>query len=137
MAVPVRVGHETIGFLLTGKVLREPPTEKGFEEFCQNLSRISAGMDPEALRDAYFRMHVVPGKSQKAILLLLGDFAEHLGEIANRLTLESCTKSRICSSASGATSTITSTRNCPSRSFRPGSAAASSTCASSSNVISE
>jgi AraC-like DNA-binding protein len=89
MAVPVRIGEETIGFLLTGRVLREAPSEDGFQEFGRNLSRVSTGVSLEKFRDPYFQSRFMPVKAQKAALALLKDFAGHLGAIANQITIES------------------------------------------------
>lgn len=66
-AVPVRLGRETIGFLLTGQVLREAPNERDFEEFKAVVRRSGARLDPENLREAYFQTPVVGPNVQREI----------------------------------------------------------------------
>ncbi|HEY8899755.1 MAG TPA: helix-turn-helix domain-containing protein [Chthoniobacterales bacterium] len=88
-AVPVRLGETTIGFLLTGQVLREAPSEKSFQEFRRRVGQTAASISPERLREAYFQTPVAGAKVQRAALHLLVIFAEHLASLANQIVLDS------------------------------------------------
>jgi AraC-like DNA-binding protein/ligand-binding sensor protein len=88
LAVPVRIGEDTVGFLLTGQVLREEPTEKAFAEFEARVRGTGVRLAPEKLRKAYFDTPVVGTNVQKAALRLLRIFAEHLASLANQIVLE-------------------------------------------------
>lgn len=89
IAVPVRLGNETIGFLLTGQVFREAPTEKAFAEFEARVRSTGARIPAASLRKAYFETPVVGTPVQKAAQRLLHIFAEHLASLANQIVLES------------------------------------------------
>jgi AraC-like DNA-binding protein len=88
IAVPVRLGNETIGFLITGQVLREEPTERAFAEFEERVRRTGVRLALASLRKAYFETPVVGTNVQKASQRLLHIFAEHLASLANQIVLE-------------------------------------------------
>ncbi|MDD5200439.1 MAG: helix-turn-helix domain-containing protein [Terrimicrobiaceae bacterium] len=86
-AVPVRLGRETIGFLLTGQVLREAPTVRDFEELRAVVDRTGTLIDAGSLRAAYFRTPVVGPNVQRAALRMLAIFAQHLASLANQIAI--------------------------------------------------
>jgi AraC-like DNA-binding protein len=88
-AVPVHLGDEIIGFLVTGQVLREKPTERSFEEFRARVAQTGARINPGKLRETYFQTPVSPASVQRAMLRLLAIFADHLASLANQIVIES------------------------------------------------
>ncbi len=87
-AVPVRLGHETIGFLQTGQVMRQKPTNAQFSRVSKQIEEQSLGLDQEKAREAYFQTPVVSEKKLDADAHLLSVFAEHLSMKANQIALQ-------------------------------------------------
>lgn len=84
-AVPVRVGSDTAGFLVTGQVLREKPTEAQFKAIAKKLD---PSVDRMEARKAYFSTPVVPKRMLESAVHLLTLFAEHLAIRANQLAVQ-------------------------------------------------
>jgi AraC-like DNA-binding protein len=86
-AVPVRLGHDVIGFLQTGQVFRQKPTATQFERAAEQLEKLGA---PERarLQEAYFQTPIVSTKKLDSILSLLAIFAEHLSMKSNQIAMQ-------------------------------------------------
>ena len=87
-AVPVRLGHDVIGFLQTGQVFRQKPTAVQFERAADELEKLGAGSERDQLREVYFQTPVVSAKKLDSILSLLGIFAEHLSMKSNQIAMQ-------------------------------------------------
>jgi AraC-like DNA-binding protein len=87
-AVPVRLGNETIGYLQTGQVMRQKPTEKQFEEVAHQLEEQGLTADNNKLRRGYFQSPVVSQKKLDSITHLLAVFADHLSMKGNQIALQ-------------------------------------------------
>jgi AraC-like DNA-binding protein len=87
VAVPVRLGDETVGFLQTGQVMRQKPTPKLFEEIAPALEQNVNG-DIEKLREAWFQTPVMAQKKLDSVTHLLSIFAEHLSMKGNQIALQ-------------------------------------------------
>jgi len=84
-AVPVRLGESLVGFLRTGQVLTEPPTEEEFDRTAQQLIRWGIDFDVKKLKDAYFASRVISNEQYGAMIRLLKVFADHLSMISNQV----------------------------------------------------
>lgn len=87
-AVPVRLGSTTLGFLKTGQVFRQQPTEKNFKKVVDHL--VNNGFAPEKadiLHDAYFQTKTIDPKRYDSMILLLESFADQLSSKADELAV--------------------------------------------------
>lgn len=87
--VPIRTGGRTIGYLLTGEIATEKPTQARFAKIVQRLSEWGVDFDESALRRAYFSIRCMSHKHYRSILELLNIFAGHLSLVAGQLILRS------------------------------------------------
>lgn len=87
-AVPVRLGDKLIGFLQTGQVFRNKPTDAQFERTAKLATDWGVPAEREQLREAYFNTRVVTNKQHSSVVKLLTIFAEHLAMISNRIFVE-------------------------------------------------
>ncbi len=88
-AVPVRVGDKLIAFLQTGQILTHRPNRTEFNKVARTLLSFGAQVDLKRLEEAYFNTRVLAPKQYEALIRLLTIFAEHLGECAEALALQS------------------------------------------------
>ena len=88
IAVPVKLGPQTIGFLQTGQVMSQKPTAASFERAVEQAARCGVDIDNEPTKRAYFKTPVVSPKKLAAVTGLLTIFAEHLALKANQLALQ-------------------------------------------------
>lgn len=87
-AVPVKLGSETIGYLQTGQVMRQKPTEASFRRAVAQAEGLGVELDKEKAHDAYFGTPVVPSKKMESISNLLSIFAEHLSLKSNQIAVQ-------------------------------------------------
>jgi AraC-like DNA-binding protein/ligand-binding sensor protein len=87
-AVPVRLGDRLIGFLQTGQVFREKPTERQFQESVKLLAGWGVDVNGDKLRKAFFGTRVVPGRQHASVIKLLSIFAQHLSILCNQILLQ-------------------------------------------------
>jgi AraC-like DNA-binding protein/ligand-binding sensor protein len=83
--VPVRLGERLIGFLQTGQVFRNEPTQSQFERTARLLAKWGVEVDRVALRQTYFSTRVVPARQHEAVIKLLSIFAQHISMLSNQL----------------------------------------------------
>ena len=88
-AVPVRVGDKLIAFLQTGHILTHRPNRTEFNKVARTLLSFGAQIDLKKLEEAYFNTRVISPPQYEALIQLLTIFAEHLGECAEALALQS------------------------------------------------
>ena len=87
-AVPVRLGSTTLGFLKTGQVFRQQPTEEDFQRVIKRLT--GQGFDSEKskiLHQAYFQTKTIDPKRYDSMILLLETFADQLSRHADNLVI--------------------------------------------------
>lgn len=84
-AVPVRLGERIIGYLMTGQVFRNRPTEAQFARLCEHVRNSGIEVDGAAMKEAYFATRVVPQKQQDSAVMLLKIFAQHLSMLSNQV----------------------------------------------------
>jgi len=87
-AVPVKLGSQTIGFLQTGQVMRQHPTEASFQRAVDQARKLGVGIGNEPTRRAYFATPVVSPKALAAMSSLLAVFADHLAMKSNQLVVQ-------------------------------------------------
>jgi AraC-like DNA-binding protein len=87
-AVPVKVGHEVIGFLQTGQVFRQKPTPAQFERAADELQKLGVPMERSRLKEVYFQTPVLPQKRLDSVLSLLAIFADHLSMKSNQIAMQ-------------------------------------------------
>jgi len=87
-AVPVRLGQDVIGFLQTGQVFRQKPTNAQFERAAAELEKFGSLPDRARLKETYFKTPVVPQKKLDSILTLLTIFAEYLSMKSNQIAVQ-------------------------------------------------
>lgn len=87
-AVPVKLGPQTIGFLQTGQVLRQKPTEASFRRVVAQAAKRGANINNAPTRRAYFKTPVIPAKKLEAVTGLLAIFADHLAMKSNQIAVK-------------------------------------------------
>jgi len=88
--VPIRMGHETIGYLRTGQVLTADEAHDKFGTF-EGMLREGGWKDAELaeLREVYMDSPVVDPERYSCMATLLSAFALQLTGLVNRILLES------------------------------------------------
>lgn len=84
-AVPVQVGDKLLGFIRTGQVFTEKPTEEGFDRMARQLMEWGAQVDLKKLHDAYFASKVLTKEQYSSFIRLLRVFADHISMVCNQL----------------------------------------------------
>jgi len=87
-AVPVRLGSQTVGFLQTGQVMRQKPTEATFRRAAERAKEMGLDVENSAAKEAYFQTPVVSQKKMDSISTLLSIFAEHLSIKSNQIAVQ-------------------------------------------------
>jgi AraC-like DNA-binding protein/ligand-binding sensor protein len=87
-AVPVKMGASVIGYLKTGQVFSQTPSEKQFDELLGVIGRktIDKGTR-ETLKQAYLQTRYVEPLRYQSMVTLLQSFAEQLSEHADSLAI--------------------------------------------------
>jgi AraC-like DNA-binding protein len=87
-AVPIKLGSETIGYLQTGQVLRQKPTESCFQRALERAEELGVKVDMEEARKTYFNTPILPQKKMEAVASLLSIFANHLSIESNQIVMQ-------------------------------------------------
>jgi AraC-like DNA-binding protein len=88
VAVPLKLGGEIIGYLVTGQLMRRTPTEDDFQKVVTRLEGMGLKFDSGKLRETYFATRVVAPKVLESTTRLLAIFAEHLAMKSNELVMQ-------------------------------------------------
>jgi YesN/AraC family two-component response regulator len=86
--LPVRVGHELVGYLQTGQVMFKPPTRQQFARVTKQLVDWGLKVDLKKLEESYFHTRVLSSKQYEAVVRLLNIFAQHLSLVSNQLLVQ-------------------------------------------------
>jgi AraC-like DNA-binding protein/ligand-binding sensor protein len=86
--VPVKLGLQTIGFLQTGQVLRQPPTAASFQKAVRRAASCGVDINNVQTKRAYFNTPVASPKKLGAVSSLLVTFADHLAMKSNQLAVQ-------------------------------------------------
>src|SRR6185369_13959131 len=76
-AVPVKLGERTIGFLQTGQVMREKPTNTSFHRALDQAAKLGAELDAEKAKEAYFQTPVLSQKKLDSVTKLFSFFLKN------------------------------------------------------------
>ncbi len=87
-AVPVKLGSQTIGFLQTGQVLRQNPTEASFQRAVDQARKLGVNIANEPTKRAYFETPVASPRKLDSVSNLLAIFADHLAMKSNQLVVQ-------------------------------------------------
>lgn len=77
--VPVQIKSRLAGYLQTGLMISEKPTEEQFDQFYRQAAGNGNTPDRDALHRAYFTAAVLPLNTQESAQKLMGILAQHLG----------------------------------------------------------
>lgn len=84
-AIPLRVGENLIGYLRTGEVLMQTPTQRHLARVARQLVQLGVKVDAKELRAAYFQTRTISSNQYESVLQLLRIFAQHLAIVANQV----------------------------------------------------
>lgn len=87
-AVPVKLGTRTIGFLQTGQVMRQKPTDASFRKVVEKAGELGVDLDHAGARKAYLATPVATQKGLDAVTGLLNIFADHLSLKSNQIAVQ-------------------------------------------------
>jgi AraC-like DNA-binding protein len=87
IAVPVKLGARTIGFLQTGQVMRQKPTAATFRRAVEHAAKLGVNIDNDRAREAYLKSPIVPQRKLDAVSTLLTAFASHLSMMSNQIAV--------------------------------------------------
>ena len=87
-AVPVKLGSQTIGYLQTGQVMRQKPTEASFSRAVEQAQQLGVNIGTKDAREAYFKTPVVSQKKLDSMSSLLAIFADHLSMKSNQIAVQ-------------------------------------------------
>jgi AraC-like DNA-binding protein len=87
-AVPIKMGASVIGFLKTGQVFSQTPTEEQFDVLLGAIGRKTLNQKARgALKTAYMQTRFVEPQRYQSMVTLLQSFGEQLSEHADSLTI--------------------------------------------------
>ena len=86
--MPLRVGENLIGFLKTGEVMLNWPSERRFARAARQLADWGLKPDLRRLREPYFQTRTVSKNEYTSVVRLLEIFAQHLSLVANQLLIQ-------------------------------------------------
>jgi AraC-like DNA-binding protein/ligand-binding sensor protein len=88
VAVPVKLGERTIGFLQSGQVMRQKPTAASFDRVVKQGQELGVDLDNASTKEAYLQTPVASQKKIDSVSNLLAIFADHLSMKSNQLALQ-------------------------------------------------
>jgi AraC-like DNA-binding protein len=88
IAVPVKLGAQTLGFLQTGQVMRQKPTASSFRRATEKAGALGVDLDNQKAKAAYFATPVVAQKKLDSVSSLLSIFADHLSMKSNQIAVQ-------------------------------------------------
>lgn len=88
VAVPVKLGAETIGILQTGQVMRQKPTAAAFDRAMAKAEELGVDLDIVKAKKTFFQTPVVSQKKINSVTSLLSIFADHLSMKSNQIAVQ-------------------------------------------------
>ena len=88
IAVPVKLGAQTVGLLQTGQVMRRKPTGVSFKRAVAKAGELGADIDNAPAREAYFATPVFSQRKLESLTGLLATFADHLSMKYNQIAIQ-------------------------------------------------
>jgi AraC-like DNA-binding protein len=87
-AVPVKIGHEVVGYLQTGQVLLKKPTVGEFNRISRKLVEWGLTVDLGQLEEAYYHTRVLGREKFESVARLVAIFAQHLSIVGNQVMMQ-------------------------------------------------
>lgn len=88
-AIPLRFGHELVGFLQTGQVfVGKKPDRGGFGKVTKQLVDWGLKTDLTKVEESWFHSRVLSQEQYQAMVRLLGIFAQHLSIVGNQILVQ-------------------------------------------------
>ena len=88
-SIPLRFGHQLVGFLQTGQVFVEDgPTRDGFAKTARQLIGWGLKTDLTRMEEAWFHTRVLTREQYEAMVRLLSIFAQHLSIVGNQILVQ-------------------------------------------------
>jgi AraC-like DNA-binding protein/ligand-binding sensor protein len=84
-AVPVKLGEQMIGYLVTGQVFVQAPSPERFGKVENTMKELGIKANAKDAKKAYFETRVMSRSQLDAALRLLANFAEHLALKSNQI----------------------------------------------------
>ena len=88
LAVPVKLGAQTIGILQTGQVMRQKPTPAAFNRAVAKAEELGVDIDNAKAKEAYLATPVASQKKLDSVSSLLSIFADHLSMKSNQIAVQ-------------------------------------------------
>ena len=88
-AIPLRLGHELVGFLQTGQAfVGDGPNASRFNRVAQQLLQWGFKTNLDSLEESWFQSRVLKPEQYEAMVRLLTIFAQHLSIVGNQLLVQ-------------------------------------------------
>lgn len=88
-AIPLRFGHELVGFLQTGQVfVGAGPDQAGFKQVTKQLLDWGLKTDLSKVEESWFHTRVLTEEQYQAMVRLLAIFAQHLAIVGNQILVQ-------------------------------------------------
>jgi AraC-like DNA-binding protein/ligand-binding sensor protein len=88
-AIPLRFGHELVGFLQTGQVfVGKKPDRRQFGKVTKQLLEWGFKTDLKKVEEAWFQSQVLSQGQYEALVRLLAIFAQHLSIVGNQVLVQ-------------------------------------------------
>jgi len=88
-AIPLRFGHELVGFLQTGQVfVGTGPDKAGFKQVTKQLLDWGLKTDLSKVEESWFHTRVLTEEQYQAMVRLLAIFAQHLAIVGNQILVQ-------------------------------------------------
>jgi AraC-like DNA-binding protein len=88
MAVPIKLGSETIGFLQTGQSMFQKPNVATFHHAVRKAQEMGIDLDAKKARETFFNTPVVSEEKMESLSGLLSIFADHLSMKSNQIAVQ-------------------------------------------------
>jgi AraC-like DNA-binding protein/ligand-binding sensor protein len=88
-SIPLRFGHQLVGFLQTGQVfVDDQPTDDRFAKTARQLIDWGLKTDLTRMEEAWFHTRVLPREKYDAMVRLVSIFAQHLSVVGNQILVQ-------------------------------------------------
>lgn len=88
-AIPLRFGHELVGFLQTGQVfVGKKPDKAGFGKVTKQLMDWGLKTDLSKMEESWFHSRVLSPEQYQAMVRLLTIFSQHLAIVGNQILVQ-------------------------------------------------
>jgi AraC-like DNA-binding protein len=84
----VQLGDQVLGFLQTGQVALQKPSQKVFKKIAKQILDWGGKTDIKELEDAYFQTQVLTPKAYQSMVRLLEVFGQHISMAVDRIAVQ-------------------------------------------------